>query len=183
MNIEIDYANLYLQEATSKHKFAKFVNLNNLKRWHFTRHGFHINYKGKAQVAKLILKNLRCQNVKSQLCDKTEGGFAHRTDSRIERGPTHQKTASGYMQHTDNATPQADCLKGSIARHLYDNNGSYPASLPDHLTRSSPVQHHVNIHNEDYVTRVSTSIDNPKVTSETSNSHFLEKIVQFPPHH
>lgn len=137
LNVEIDYANLYLQEAVSKHKAAKLISLRNLKRWHFTKHGFHINHKGKLQIARLILNALLDKQDSTKLCDNTECGFAHWADNQIDETtgtcPTSNHdnmTRSGHSHH-GNSVHKEKCAANLSNRRLLQQD---PVVVPGALT-------------------------------------------------
>lgn len=59
LNPEVSRVNDRLKIISSKHDHATFLSVNSIPRSSFTRHGLHLNYMGKHQLADLILHSLQ----------------------------------------------------------------------------------------------------------------------------
>jgi hypothetical protein len=57
-NNQIQMANNYISEVTARLENVIIINLNHLKRQHYTAHGLHLNNQGKTKLARIFIKAL-----------------------------------------------------------------------------------------------------------------------------
>lgn len=61
-NYDLEKLNNYIIELVSRLKNVFLINLSEVKRFHFTQHGLHLNKQGKLKLAKMIIKAINRQN-------------------------------------------------------------------------------------------------------------------------
>ena len=66
-NFEINHFNFQVDQLCNTYKNASFIDVRELPRVAFTRHGLHLNLKGKSMLANTIVKNFKNENL-SKTC-------------------------------------------------------------------------------------------------------------------
>jgi sentrin-specific protease 8 len=98
INKELATVNNYIAELTLRMNNVALINLNGLGRFHFTKHGLHLNKHGKSKLASLIVKALASWSMSKKNTNIIKGTMNH-----FKSKPKDSSAASNVKLNQDSS--------------------------------------------------------------------------------